>query len=71
MGLTGINDQKYRKYHLGRPGGETDGSVGAFVCRIVKRCAVTQKGVTLRLDQLSFKVTTSSIGMDEIEVTDM
>lgn len=50
MGLSGINDQKYRKYHLGRPGGERDGSVGAFVCRIVKRCAVTQKGVTLRLD---------------------
>lgn len=50
MEFTGINDQKHRKYHLGRPGVERDGSVGAFVCRTVKRCAVMQTGVTLRLD---------------------
>ena len=50
MEFTGINDQNHRKYHLGRPGVERDGSVGAFVCRTVKRCAGTQMGVTLRLD---------------------
>lgn len=40
----------------GRAWREKDGSVGEFVCKIMKRCTLAQKGATQRLDLLSFEV---------------